>query len=231
MKRIAGGVAGWVAALLPLLGVNIAGYANVLDTQTAVIAGAAALAGGIILGGLVSGLVAGRPTPTRSGGMSGALPAGLVAAGLYAASLIVLVVVAIRMDVAPPVVAEHYFRITGAIIFLGALMLGVSLLMGMLAGRRAGQGALQAQSGQSGQVPPRGSAPQAMGRPYVPSRPSYISHSSNPGQATRSANRVDERRDYGYRDRDRDEYAGHDRRSGPREASGQGRNYGSAHDR
>ena len=60
MRWIAGGIAGWLAAVLPLLGVNIAGYANVFDTETAVVAGASALIGGILLGGLVTGLIAGR---------------------------------------------------------------------------------------------------------------------------------------------------------------------------
>lgn len=221
MKWIAGGVAGWFAALLPLLGVNIAGYANVLDTQTAVIAGAAALAGGIIFGGLMSGLLAGRPTPRRAGGVSGALPAGIVAAGLYVVSLIVLVVVAIQMDVAPPVVAEHYLRISGAIICLGALMLGVALLTGMLVGRRADRAALQAQSVQAASRAP---AQQPIGRPYVPSRPSY---SSTPAPPMRSAYGGDDRRDFGYRN----DSTGHDRRSGPREASSQGRYLGSSHDR
>lgn len=143
MRRVAGGIAGWLAAVLPLLGVNLAGIADVFDTETAVIAGAAALVGGIVLGAIVTGLLAGRPTPTRAGGASAMLPAGIIAAALYIASLIAVVVVATRTDAAPEVMAAHPLRITGAIVCLGALLLGASLLVGMLAGRQAAPTASQ----------------------------------------------------------------------------------------
>ena len=135
MRRIAGGVVGWLAAVLPLLGVNIAGYASVLDTETAVIAGAAALLGGILLGAVVKGLLAGRPSAERAGGAAATLPAGGVGAALYAVSLIVVVEVAIRIQAAPAIVAAHPIRIAVAIIFLGAILLGLALLVGALAAR------------------------------------------------------------------------------------------------
>src|SRR6185312_15455559 len=136
MRWIAGGIAGWLAAVLPLLGVNIAGYANVFDTETAVVAGASALIGGILLGGIVTGLIAGRSSAARAGGATMVLPAGSMAGALYAISLVAVVMVAIRTNAAPAVVAEHPIRITVAILCLGAILLGISLAVGMVAGRR-----------------------------------------------------------------------------------------------
>lgn len=181
MRRIAGGIAGWLVAVLPLLGVNIAGYANILDTQTAALAGAAALIGGILLGSLITGLIAGRSSATRAGGAIATLPAGLLAALLYVVSLIAVVGVAIRIEAAPAVVMEHPIRITGAIIFLGAMLLGIALLAGMLAGKRASQPAPEAH------VSPRrpnASAPQTAARPPSAPQPRYEVDS---GQVARSA--------------------------------------------
>lgn len=138
MRRIAGGIAGWLAAIVPLLGVNLAGYAGAIDSGTAVIAGAAALFGGILLGGLVTGVLGGRRTATHAGGATSALITSAVAAALYVISLVSVVVVASRFGAAPEVVATHPLRITGAIVFLGAILLGLSLLVAMLAGRSGG---------------------------------------------------------------------------------------------
>ncbi|HEY7342378.1 MAG TPA: hypothetical protein VH591_15990 [Ktedonobacterales bacterium] len=146
MRWIAGGIAGWLAAMVPLLAVNIAGYANVFDSNTAVIAGAAALFGGILLGGLATGLIAGRPSSARAGGAPSTLPAGGLAAFLYVISLITVVMVAIRVGAAPTVVAEHPLRISGAIVCLGAILLGMSLLVGLLAGKQTGLGMPRAQT-------------------------------------------------------------------------------------
>lgn len=143
MRRIAWGVVGWLAAVLPLLGVNIAGYANVFDAEAAVAMGAAALLGGIVLGAIVTGLLAGRPSAERAGGATATLPAGIIAAALYAVSLIAVVEVAIHTQAAPAIVAEHPIRIAGAVICLGAILLSVSLVVGMLAGRLSPTGNAQ----------------------------------------------------------------------------------------
>ncbi len=171
MRWIVGGIAGWLAAMAPLLGVNIAGYANVFDSNTAVIAGAAALFGGILLGGLVTGLIAGRPSSARSGGALATLPAGVLAAFLYIISLITVVMVAIRVGAAPTVVAEHPLRISGAVVCLGAILLGMSLLIGVLTGKRSGQGTSQAQE--------RSVAQQGMART---NQPGYGGHPSQPSR-------------------------------------------------
>ena len=194
MRWIVGGIGGWLAAMAPLLGVNIAGYASVFDSNTAVIAGAAALFGSILLGGLATGLIAGRPSSGRTGAASATLPAGVLAAFLYIISLITVVMVAIRIGAAPTVVAEHPLRISGAVVCLGAILLGMSLLVGVLTGKRTGQGTSQSQS------KARSGVQHDMTRPSQPSRSAF------PGaNAPHSAGREDsdsQRRGFGgYDDR------------------------------
>jgi hypothetical protein len=136
MRWIGAGIAGWIAAIVPLLVVNIAGYANVFDADTAVLAGAVALVGSVLLGGIVSGALACRQPTSMSGGASAALSGGAAAALLYVVSLIVVVRVAVQTDAAPQIVAEHPIRIAVAILCLGALLLGIALLTGLFLGRR-----------------------------------------------------------------------------------------------
>jgi hypothetical protein len=174
MRWIAGGIAGWLAAVVPLLGVNIAGYANLFDTDTAVIAGAVALIGSILLGGLVAGLIAGRSSTSRAGGAATSLPAGIVAAGLYVVSLMTVVFFAIHTGAAPAVVAEHPLRITGAVICLGTILLGMSLLFGVLAGKRVRYAATQTR------VAARSDAQHGKARPQVPSQPRNEGYSRQP---------------------------------------------------
>ena len=171
MRWIVGGIAGWLAAMAPLLGVNIAGYANVFDSNTAVIAGGAALLGSILLGGLVTGLIAGRSSSARNGGALATLPAGILAAFLYVISLITVVMVAIRVGAAPTVVAEHPLRISGAVVCLGAILLGMSLLVGVLTGKRSGQGTSQV----------RGSST-VRHETAQPNQPGYGGHPSQPSR-------------------------------------------------
>jgi len=174
MRWIVGGIAGWLAAMAPLLGVNIAGYANVFDSNTAVIAGGAALLGSILLGGLVTGLIAGRSSSARAGGALATLPAGILAAFLYIISLIMVVMVAIRVGAAPTVVAEHPLRISGAVVCLGAILLGMSLLVGVLTGKRSGQGVSQVrESSTVRHEMARPGQPGYGGPPSQPSRPAY----------------------------------------------------------
>jgi hypothetical protein len=166
MRWIAGGIAGWLAAVLPLIGVNIAGYNNMVYGDAAVVAGAVALFGGILLGGVVAGWMAGRPTSERAGGAAAALPAGLVAGILFIISLIAVIIIAIRLDAAPALVADHYLRITVAIICLGAILMGIALLVGMLVGRTSAAPRTQ----------PQASRPEPMSR--QPMQPRYPSPSA-----------------------------------------------------
>ena len=116
MARVAGGIAGWLIGLLPLIAVNIAGNAGALSADDAVLAGAAALLGGLLLGGIIAGAVGGRPTRTRSGGVTGAFISGGIAALLYAVALIALVIGAGRAEAAPQIVAEHPIRMSAAVV-------------------------------------------------------------------------------------------------------------------
>jgi hypothetical protein len=191
MRWIVGGIAGWLAAMAPLLGVNIAGYASVFDSNTAVVAGAIALFGSILLGGMVTGVIAGRPSSVRAGGATTTLPAGVVAALLYIISLITVVMMAIRIEAAPAVVADHPLRISGAIVCLGAILLGVSLVFGVLTGRFVHQGADQradqrADQGKS-QAQGRSAAQQNSTQPSQPDNagfPGRSSHGANQGAHT-----------------------------------------------
>lgn len=205
MRWIAGGVAGWIAAMLPLVGVNIAGYADVFDTQTAIIAGAVALALSIVLGGLVSGLIAGRSSPARKGGAAAALPAGVIAALLYAVSLIAVVLIAVRSNVAPAVVSAHYLRVSGAILCLGAIQVGIALAAGMRAGRRE----LRAGAGAGAQPQPTGrNAPhQSVSRPRAAAPSEY---GANPRHVARGFSSGDNHGD-NYQERD---FGGQGSRSG-----------------
>jgi hypothetical protein len=196
MRWIVGGIAGWLAAMAPLLGVNIAGYANVFDSNTAVIAGAAALLGSILLGGLVTGLIAGRPSSARAGGALATLPAGALTAFLYIISLITVVMVAIRVGAAPTVVAEHPLRISGAVVCLGAILLGMSLLVGVLTGKRSGQRTSQAQGSSTlRQGMARPSQPGYGGHPSQPSRGAYPGASASQGSGRQDYE--SQRRGYG----------------------------------
>lgn len=204
MRWIVGGIAGWLAAMAPLLGVNIAGYANVFDSNTAVIAGAAALLGSILLGGLVTGLIAGRSSSVRAGGALATLPAGILAAFLFIISLITVVMVAIRVGAAPTVVAEHPLRISGAVVCLGAILLGVSLLVGLLTGKRSGQRTSQAQTQGSSAV--RQGMMARPGQPGYGGQPSQPSRGAYPGaNASYTSGRADH-------ESQRREYSGYDER-------------------
>jgi hypothetical protein len=217
MRWIVGGIAGWLAAMAPLLGVNIAGYANVFDSNTAVIAGAAALLGSILLGGLVTGLIAGRSSSARAGGALATLPAGILAAFLYSISLITVVMVAIRVGAAPTVVAEHPLRISGAVVCLGAILLGMSLLVGVLAGKRSGQKTSQAQG--------RSTVRHEMARPGQPGHGGQPSKPSRPAYPGANASYLSEREDY---ESQRRGYGGYDERQpvryppGPSQGQGGG---------
>jgi len=200
MRWIAGGIAGWLAAVLPLLGVNIAGYANVFDTETAVVAGASALIGGILLGGIVTGLIAGRSSAARAGGATMVLPAGSMAGALYAISLVAVVMVAIRTNAAPAVVAEHPIRITVAILCLGAILLGISLVVGMVAGRRGSAPEPRPQT----QAATRYQAQQGVAHPQAPVQPRYGQNPSQPARGEYPNNASRDYRESGKRDNQRD---------------------------
>lgn len=134
--RIVAGILGGIAGVIPLLAVNLAASNGLLDTgdvQAAALSGAGALLGGVLLGGIVAGAIAGR----RGGGIAGAV-AGSIAAALYAVVVIGLVVGGARQGHGPPIIAAHPIRTSGALLFVAALVMGVSVVVGWIAGRGHG---------------------------------------------------------------------------------------------
>lgn len=129
---IRGGVAGWLVAILPLLTVNALNYFGVYYMPDPIVAGLAALFGGLVLGGAVAALLGGR----RRAGLPGAATSGITAAVLYAASLLALLAVARGSDAPPPLVAEHPIRVSAGILFFAALLLLVALVTGAVRGSR-----------------------------------------------------------------------------------------------
>ena len=134
--RISGGFVGWIAGVLPLAIVNVFEYFGIYYFDQPALAGAAALVGGIVLGGIVAGIIGGRARRNDPGGTVGALLSGGVAAFLYAVSLIAVLYIARSFDAPPPIIARHPVRISVAIIFFAVLLLGISVLTGALTGRR-----------------------------------------------------------------------------------------------
>src|SRR5215469_14849788 len=92
-RRGIGGVAGWIIGALPLIAVNIATYLG-FYIDNPVLVGATALLAGLILGGIASGFIGGRPTRWVSGGAIGAGISGSISALLYAVTIIALVIFA-----------------------------------------------------------------------------------------------------------------------------------------
>src|SRR5215831_15931623 len=105
--RIIGGVIGWLVAVLPLVAVNLAGLAAIFDFGEMVLAGAVALGGGLLLGGLLAGYLGGRPRPDSLGGATAGAAAGGVAALLYLPTVLVLVLAASAADSAPLLVQQN----------------------------------------------------------------------------------------------------------------------------
>jgi hypothetical protein len=137
VRRVIAGILGCVAGVLPLVLVNVlvngAGTFGDLETaaaQNAVLFGAVALLGGILLGGAIAGWIAGRRGGAAAGGV-----AGIIAGVLYAITVILLVVGGARQGWGPPIAALHPIRASAAILLVGALLTAVALGVGALAGR------------------------------------------------------------------------------------------------
>lgn len=128
-----GGVAGWLVGVAPLLAVNLVDYFGVYYFPNPFLAGAAGLTLGLLLGGVVAGLVGARARGAGRG-VRGAGTTGLVAATLYAVSVIGLMEAARSFDALPPAVTKHPLRVSAGILFLASLLLLVALLTGALAG-------------------------------------------------------------------------------------------------
>jgi hypothetical protein len=137
--RIVGGVAGWAAAVTPLIAVNVASFAGLFDFASMAVAGAAALLGGILLGGAIAGGIAGRPRGGYAGGALAGAQAGGIVALLYGATALALVLVTSVADSAPPLLVDSLagiVRMVVAVAFVAALVVATAFAAGLLSGRR-----------------------------------------------------------------------------------------------
>jgi hypothetical protein len=135
--RIAGGLAGWIAGALLLVAVNVADFVGIFSFDEAVLAGTVALLAGTVLGGAVAGIIGGRPRAGQPGGAAAAFPSGVLAALLLGASVFALKIASGIRDSAYNLSAQEWLRYAVTIVFFSALLLGVALLAGALAGRRS----------------------------------------------------------------------------------------------
>lgn len=130
--RISGGIVGWLIGVVPLIVVNVLDYQGMFAFQDAVVAGLAALIGGIVIGGIAAGLLGGR-----AGGVLSATTSGIIAATLYAVTLIGLVIGTGILDTASPLIALHPLRISMVLIFLATILLAIAIATGAIVGRHA----------------------------------------------------------------------------------------------
>ena len=173
-RRVIAGILGCAAGVLPLVLVNVLvngagtfGDIETLAAQNAVLLGAVALLGGILLGGTIAGWIAGRRGGAAAGGI-----AGTIAGVLYAITVILLVVGGARQGWGPPIAALHPIRASAAIVLVAALLTAVALGVGALAGRGQGPASRQAPSGpRSAAVSGLGGARYAPRPPEEPARP------------------------------------------------------------
>lgn len=169
--RLWGGIAGWLVAVLPLLAVNALDYFGIYYFPNPVVAGLAALVGGLLLGGIVAALVG-----KRRGDMPGAAISGVLAAILYSASLIGLLYASRAADAPPSLITEHPLRVSAAILFFAALLLLASLATAAFTGSRVAETLPAVPYGQftSASVPGRRPPASYPGAPVAaPSRPLY----------------------------------------------------------
>lgn len=134
--RIWGGIAGWLLGIAPLLAVNAVDYFGIYYFPNPFLAGAVALLAGLLLGGVAAGLIGGRSLQT-GGGASGAAATGIVAAVLYAVSVIGLMEAARIFDAPLFAVTDHPIRVSAGVLFVAALLLLVALVTGAVVGKFA----------------------------------------------------------------------------------------------
>jgi lysylphosphatidylglycerol synthetase-like protein (DUF2156 family) len=140
LARIVGGLLGWIASVTPLIVVNIFGALGVLSWDDAFVVSAVALIAGPILGGLISGYIAGHPNRASASGAREAGVAGGIAAALYFVSIMGLVIFVLRPETIPATLQEHPLRSTLAVIALAIFALfavGVAFFVGAWFDRRA----------------------------------------------------------------------------------------------
>lgn len=178
-----GAVGGCVAAGVPLLAADV--FANVagLSASDSTVLGMGGLLGGIALGGAVAGLLAGR-----RGGVSAAIWAGVLAAVLYAAVVVGSMLGWSAVESARAPLLSQPVSLGAGLIFLGALLVVVALVVGFVVSPRV--------TSPSTRVPSRGG--QAATRPVPPARVRggpYLGMGTRPKSAANTSRRGGERLD------------------------------------
>ncbi len=140
MWGLIGGLCGWLVSLAPLVGVNALAYTVALSPSLIPIMGAGGLLLAIALGGLTAGLLGGR-----GGGVWDSGLAGLIAAALFAGSLIAFIKVLGAQDALPNLLVEHPIRTQVAVGFIACLILAVATGVGAFFAQRRERIAEQAE--------------------------------------------------------------------------------------
>ncbi|HLJ81462.1 MAG TPA: hypothetical protein VKT52_08255, partial [Ktedonobacterales bacterium] len=148
---------------------NAVDYFGIYYFPDPFVAGAIALVAGLLLGGIAAGLIGGR-SREAGGGAWGAGTTGIVAAALYAVSVIALMEAARAFDALPFAVTEHPIRVSLGILFLATLLLLVALVTGIFAGRLT--------EAPASHVPTRSQPPRRVSAPNAPRPPG----TSRPGE-------------------------------------------------
>lgn len=136
--RVLGGLLGWLAAVLPLVAVNVASLTAIFDFQESVLAGGLAIVIGLLLGGVVAGLVGGRQRRAYLGGFVGGAGAGVFAALFYLLTLFALLAVASIAESEPLLLQDGLgvLWVLTALAFVALVLIAIAAGAGALAGRR-----------------------------------------------------------------------------------------------
>lgn len=174
MWWLIGGLCGWLISLAPLVGVNALAFTVTVSPGLIPILGAGGLLLAIALGGLIAGLLGGRGGDVWDSGL-----AGLIAAALFAGSLLELINALSARNELPYLIANHLIRTEVAIGFIACLILAVAAGVGAISARRRERIALEAArnqprrpSGPASQPYPRAGMGGASRPPVRASQPS-----------------------------------------------------------
>lgn len=204
--RLVGGLLGWLAAIVPLVAVNIANIVGIFDFGEMITWGAVALICGLLLGGILAGIFGGRSHAGASGGAIGGAGAGGVAALLFVVTVIVLVIGTSVMDSAPLLLQDQAVGVIGmlmGLVFIGVLLVAIAAVTGAVAGR--GHEATETARGQGREQPSL--RPTASGLPAMTTT-RQKAYSTSDSTSQRRASRPHDNTDGRPRGGDSGPYAG-----------------------
>jgi hypothetical protein len=133
--RIIGGIFGWLIGVLPIVGLDVAEYFG-LYLPNPEFFGALALVIGVILGGIASGYLGGRPRGEGAvtGGAAGASITGGISSVLYVISTVALLLFSASQGGMTSISSGQLLHVAAALLFFTALWLGIAMLTGFLTG-------------------------------------------------------------------------------------------------